>query len=329
MKKLLSILFAFLFLAIPAFSQNDANKPYYAEDKIDARIVEAIQAIRLEPNNAQLYLKRANLYRLKQDGEAVSSDVTKALGISPNDMSIQFTAVRLLYELPGQCEQALAIINATIANNPKSDEAFEWRFRVKTCLGDLVGALDDINKAISLNPQKNIHKHNQALLQQRLAQTDKAAENFNQLIASLEQKLKAAKDANEKESLKRELMMTYISRSRIFAQSKNFDAMFADLNRAVEVHPIYPAYQTRARAYKWREMYAEAIADLTKALELDAEDASSLMARGEVYFLMRKFPEAIADYQQILKINNGMERLAESRIEAAKQKMQEDKNRQK
>lgn len=329
MKKLLSIFFAFLSLVIPAFSQNDSNKPYYAEDKLDADIVEITKAIRLEPNNPQLYLKRANLYRLRRDAEAVSGDVGKAIGISPNDLSIQFTAVYLLYELPGRCEQALAIINTTIANNPKSDEAFEWRFRVKTCLGDLVGALDDINTAISLNPQKSIYKHNQALLQQKLAQTDKALENFNQLIASLEQKLKAAKDANEKENLKRELMMTYFSRSRIFAKNENFDAMFADLNRAVEVHPIHYAYRTRAKAYKWREMYAEAVADLTRALELDAEDADLLMNRGDVYFLMRKFPEAIADYGQILKINRGMERLAESRIVLAKQKMQEDTKPQK
>ncbi|HSK71230.1 MAG TPA: tetratricopeptide repeat protein [Pyrinomonadaceae bacterium] len=329
MKKHLLAFLAFICCVVPAFSQNDAGKPYYAEDKIDAQILEAGKAIQLEPNNPQLYLKRAHLYRLKQNAEAVSSDVTKALGLSPDDISIQFDAVRLLYEFPGKCQQALAIINSAIANNPKNDEAFDWRFRVKTCLGDLVGALDDINTAISLNPQNSGYKNNQASLQQRLGQTDNAVENFNQWIASLEQKLKAAKDTNEKENLKRELMMTYFSRSRIFAKNENFEAMLADLNRAVEVNPTHYAYQIRARAYKGRKMYAEAVADLTKAIELNAEDAGLLMDRGDVYFLMRKFPEAIADYERILKINTGMERLAEMRISAAKQKMQENVNQPK
>lgn len=329
MKKHLLAFLAFLCCFVSVLGQNDAGKPYYTEDNTDAQILEAGKAIQLEPNNPQLYLKRAHLYRLKQDAKAVSSDVAKALGLNPNDISIQFDAVRLLYELPEQCEQALAIINSTIANNPKNDEAFEWRFRVKTCLGDLVGALDDINTAISLNPQKTVYKNNQALLQQRLGQTDNAVENFNQLIASLEQNLKAAKDANERENLRRELMMTYFSRSRIFAKNENFDAMFTDLNRAVEIHPIHYAYRTRAQAFKWRKMYAEAISDLTKAIELDAESAGLLMDRGDVYFLMRKFPEAIADYEQTIKSNSGMEKLAEMRIAQAKQKMQESVNQPK
>jgi len=329
MKKLLPILFAFLLFAVQAFAQTVADKPYYTEDKIAAEIAEVTKAIALEPNNAQLYLKRANLYRLRGNAEAVASDVGKAVAISPNDLQIQFTAVRLLYEFQPKCEQALAIINTAIANNPKSDEAFGWRYRVKTCLGDLTGALDDINKAVELNPQSTIHKSNQAFIQQRLAQTDNALENFNKLIESLEQKLKAAKDKNETENLKRELMMTYFSRSRVFAKSENFESMFADLNRAVEVYPIHYAYQTRARAYKWRKMYTESLNDLNKAIELNAEDAGIIFDRAELYFVMQKYPEAIKDYEQILKLNMGMERLAETRIADAKQKMQETANQPK
>lgn len=319
MKKTLLSICVSLVLGVFAFGQNDANKPYYIEDKIDADIVEATKAISAQPNDAQLYLKRANRYRLRQNAEAVSSDVTKAIGISPNDVSIQFFAVRMLYELPEKCTQALAIINSTIANHPKNDEAYDWRFRVKTCLGDLTGALDDINTAIALNPQNTIYKNNQALLQQKLSNSDKALENFNQLIASLEQKLKGAKD----DRIKIDLMMTYFSRSRILAKIEKFDAMQAVLNRAVEVNPIQYAYQTRARAYKWRQMYAEALADLTKAIELDDNESSVVFDRAEIYFLQKKFPEAIRDYELVLKLNNGLEQLAEKRIADAKQKMNE------
>lgn len=312
-------------------SRSEKAKPIYIEDKIDAEIAEITKALELEPNNSDLYLKRAYSYRLKHAAELVSSDVIKALSINPRDISVQLRAVRLLSDVE-RCEHALAIINTTIADNPKNDEAFDLRFRVKTCLGDTIGALDDVNKALSLNPQSSMYRTNQALTLQKLGESGKAAENFDQLVNLLEQKLKNAKEKEEKnwvqkeeiEKFKRELSMTYISRSRTFANSKNYEAMFADLNRAVEVNPMHYTYQTRAKAYKWRSMYAEAIADLTKAIELDNEAAGLLMDRGEVYFLMQKFPEAITDYEQVVKLNRGLEQIAEKRISSAKQKMQQN-----
>ncbi|MEJ7699587.1 MAG: hypothetical protein WKF71_08095 [Pyrinomonadaceae bacterium] len=127
----------------------------------------------------------------------VSSDVIKALGINPRDISVQLRAVRLLSDVE-RCEHALAIINTTIADNPKNDEAFDLRFRVKTCLGDTIGALDDVNKALSLNPQSSMYRTNQALTLQKLGESGKAAENFDQLVNLLEQKLKNAKEKEEK-----------------------------------------------------------------------------------------------------------------------------------
>lgn len=323
-----AVFFLVLAFCAAAFGQTvPSDKTYPSEDRLEAQIADATKAIQAEPNNARLYLKRADFYRFQNDEAALVADVERALGISPNDLQVQFQAVRLLYELPGRCEQALAIINTAVADNPKSAEAFEWRFRVKTCLNDLVGALDDINTALALNPQNSVYKTNQAIMQQRLAQTDAAVENFNEQIAALEEKLKTAKNAGEIKRLKIDLMMTYFSRSRLYAQAKNFDAMFADLNRAVEANPIQPAFQTRAKAYRWREMYAEAINDLTRAIELNDDDASSWMDRGEVYFLMKKFPEAIRDYEQVVKLASGLERIAERRIEDAKQMSKDNRTK--
>lgn len=332
MKKLLLIFLAFLFFSVSTFSQTETRsgetKPIALEDRNNAKIAELTKFIELEPNNWRLYLQRANLYRFKQDADAVSGDVTKALGLNPNDITVQFTAVHLLFEVQ-RCEQALAIVNSTIAVDPKNDQAFEWRFRVKTCLGDLIGALDDINTAVALNPQSSIHRTNQALLLKKLGESDKSARNFDQLVASLEQKLKKATENEEVEKLKRELSMTYTQRSRTFADNKNYDAMFADLNRAVEVNPAYYVYQLRSRAYKRQKMFVEAVADLTKALELSDNDSSLLMDRGDIYFLMQKYAEAIADYEQVVKLKSGLEQIAARRISQAKQKMQENSNQPK
>jgi tetratricopeptide (TPR) repeat protein len=187
------IFLTFLTCSVFGFGQADTKTrsekaKSVQEDSIDAQITEVTKAIELEPNNPNLYLKRAYSYRLKHAAELVSSDVIKALGINPRDISVQLRAVLLLSDVE-RCEHALAIINTTIADNQKNDEAFDWRFRVKTCLGDTTGALDDVNKALSLNPQSSVYRTNQAMTLRKLGEAGKAAENFDKLVNSLEQKL--------------------------------------------------------------------------------------------------------------------------------------------
>ena len=84
-------------------------------------------------------------------------------------------------------------------------------------------------------------------------------------------------------------------------------------------------YQMRADFYAKQKLYNEAVADLTKAIETDsAQDAGMFLRRGDVYYSMQKYAEAIKDYEQVLKQKSGLEKFAERKIASAKQKMQEN-----
>ena len=49
--------------------------------------------------------------------------------------------------------------------------------------------------------------------------------------------------------------------------------------------------------------YEQAIADLTKLLELVTSNTFALKYRGETYFMMEKYEESLADLNKLLEIN--------------------------
>ena len=49
--------------------------------------------------------------------------------------------------------------------------------------------------------------------------------------------------------------------------------------------------------------YEQALADLTKLLEFDTNDAFSLRYRGETYYMTKKYEESLTDLNKLLKIN--------------------------
>ena len=49
--------------------------------------------------------------------------------------------------------------------------------------------------------------------------------------------------------------------------------------------------------------YEQALADFTKLLEFETNDAFALRYRGETYYMMRKYDESLADLIQLLEVN--------------------------
>ena len=49
--------------------------------------------------------------------------------------------------------------------------------------------------------------------------------------------------------------------------------------------------------------YDEALADFTRAIELDPEDAWTIASRGETYRLMGRYDEALADFTRAIELD--------------------------
>ena len=103
------------------------------------------------------------------------------------------------------------------------------------------------------------------------------------------------------------LPFAYTNRGTAYANKKMQTEAMADLTKAIELKPDYTAaYYDRARIYAMQNKHAEAVADLTKAI--DASKSGTIQAlyyknRGLSYGAMSKFDEAKADFQKAKQID--------------------------
>lgn len=101
----------------------------------------------------------------------------------------------------------------------------------------------------------------------------------------------------------------YYERGLIHEQNKRFAEALADYSKAIELDSrITEAYFSRSSIYAGhpsldKRDYAKAVADLTKILGIDPEDYSARINRALAYESLREYDKAIADYTQLIEGN--------------------------
>lgn len=147
---------------------------------------------------------------------------------------------------------------------------------------------------------------------------------FNQGNTYLSQKLwnnaiseftKAIEQAIKLESLiglKPTLADAYIQRGRSYTQRGHFsseetdyDKAIADCTKAMEIDPNNAeAYVVRADAYGGKSRYDLAIFDCTDALELVPDNAYAYFLRGVSYAILNMTNEALDDFREFLTLSD-------------------------
>jgi tetratricopeptide (TPR) repeat protein len=95
-----------------------------------------------------------------------------------------------------------------------------------------------------------------------------------------------------------------MSRARAYKSKGDYDRAIADYTKAIEIEPkdTY-AYRYRSEIYLERRDYDLAIADLGKLIELSPNDASPYMSRARAYKSKGDYDRAIAEYSKALEID--------------------------
>ena len=122
------------------------------------------QAIKQEPHNVKLYLKRAAAEDIEGMADEFFEDYTKATKLAPNTAEFYYAKSHLTYSFseeesdniidvgPSKKQklEALDYANKAIELDPYYAAAYDWRAFLKKELEDYQGALEDHNKAIEL-----------------------------------------------------------------------------------------------------------------------------------------------------------------------------------
>ena len=191
-------------------------------------------------------------------------------------------------------------------------------------------AVAEYTKAIQINKNFAEAYFKRGLAYDRLAQPDSAIADFTKVIelaAKDEQAarnaagayanrcmvysekrdyVRAVADCNEALKLKPDFGIAYLYRADSnLSLGKNFQAIL-DYSKAIDIAPSFVAYHNRGLAYLRISEYRKAIADFTKAIELNGSIATAYYNRGLAYQAIGRTDLSKLDFEKAAIIRAGI-----------------------
>lgn len=261
------------------------------------KLLEADQR-RSNDRRAALLVDRARIHAEAGDLQAAASDLTEAIERSGN-YAPAFAARADLLRANEQCEVALADYVQAIRLLPNDLNLYMNRARCLVDLGEVDGALSDIDQVITAGRDREqdlvlFALRAKARLLVEKSDFDAALQGVDKAIAI------AAGDAE-----------LYVERGDIHLKKKQFDKAAADFDTAIEKAKAGPVegqvVAALARASGLSEMGrpADAEAQLNEAVALDTKDVAALKARAEFFQKAGRLKEAIADLGVVIERQPG------------------------
>lgn len=149
---------------------SDSEKRQYS-------IEDLTEMINSNPNNADAYLNRGNIYRKSDDHEKAIADYSKAIELNPKN-SVACNNRGLVYYKMKNYKSAMKDYNQAIKLNPKYADAYCNRGLVWHKLKEYRKAIEDYTKAIEINPAKKKFYKCRANSYLRLNDMDKYSEDL-------------------------------------------------------------------------------------------------------------------------------------------------------
>jgi tetratricopeptide (TPR) repeat protein len=286
------------------------------QDKQDYKgaIAEYDKAIALNPEYVQAYDKRALSRSILGDNQGAVSDYTQVIELNPKDYGSYFNRgsirdklgdkkgalndfktivdfsddsslvgfskplVHRLQKPPPLLTQPLSNIFVSLGMVLEGDAKYKN--------GNYQGAIDDYDKAISLDPKYSYAYIGRGQARNRLLDEQGASEDFDRAIA-LDQKN----------------VSFYIIRGNARFYWHNQQGAINDFNKALEIDPKNAeAYYSRGYAYTLQFKRQAAINDYNKAIAINPKYAVAYFYRGNAYFNLSKYREANNDYTQVISL---------------------------
>jgi tetratricopeptide (TPR) repeat protein/V8-like Glu-specific endopeptidase len=295
------------------------------------------KAIELESNDAFLYNIKGNiLTKLKRYSEAIAVS-EKAIAINPNPYFYYDRGIA--YYLSGNKEQGIADFKQTFERNPNAANLYTIQ-AINSKIYDLT-KFDTLNAVISFKPKfvwayiarGNAHKF---FLQQSLSRADyqKAKElilnntaefsdgiegkqlektrliTLGNIHQQLEEYPQALAVYNRLIQIDPDQDSLYYERARTLYELGRYTQALVDCNRGIQLDPENANnYSGRRRVYDKLGREQEALSDLNLTIELQTKQgdrnglAINYLSRGIRSYTAKKYPQAIADFDQAIKLD--------------------------
>lgn len=207
-----------------------------------------------------------------------------------------------LFESEGLEEEALQAVDYSIQLFPGKEQSLFTRAKIYYFFENLSKALQDINKAIELNNQKNnaAYFHLRGLIYYQMENPQKARTEFDKAIG-----------------LDPENASYYYERAFASADINNYAEALADMNKAMsmDAETKVPYLIARANFYNQLGQFDKALADCEEIMLKSRDQAIVYYQRGLARIGLKNYSAAITDFTRAIQL--------EPDFTDARQKLQE------
>jgi tetratricopeptide (TPR) repeat protein len=281
------------------------------------------QAIKSSPDNIKAYAKRGLAYYVSGELENALQDYNRVIELDPLNSSAYYHRGQVHYD-SGDLAAAAADFTKAIELDPGQAGAYHYRGRIFYSHNELAQAIADYNQAIELEPDDlevyldrgdaYYRSFVSAYLNQEATYTN--SRDLREALADFEWYLMfAPPDAPDQErvlalieELRSELTLSdsleaLLDQRRIEAQLFELEQAVADYTRAITADPDdAEIYYKRGVAYAGLGDHRRAVADYTSALEVSPDLIEAYVKRAEAYSGLGDQEQAIADYTRAIEL---------------------------
>ncbi|MCC5640327.1 tetratricopeptide repeat protein [Nostoc sp. CHAB 5844] len=277
-------------------SLNEANQLFIEQQNIDyiklghdclvkGEYTDAIanynQALKLHPQDAEIYYKRGLSYYQLGDYEEAIADYSQAIQINLNDAKLYIKRGLANYQL-GDYAAAIDDYSQAIRLNPNVAVAYKNRADARSHLGDNQGAIEDYTQALKINPNYALTYQNRGMARYFLG---------------YQQSFTKAIKMNPHDAI------AYKNRGNARADIGDYEGAIDDYTQVIAINPHdASAYYNRGNARYDLGDNAGAFEDYTQAIQINHNYADAYYNRGNVQSEIGDKQAAIADFQKAVEL---------------------------
>lgn len=294
-----------------AFAHSDNGDFVYA-------LADHNESIRVDPDNAALFVSRGWVYFNIGQHERALSDYNRAIDLAPRsavplvnrgllfaqtgpneralqdfDQAVQLenTNVLALYSRGefllrrGKFDEAQQDFARVLAQDSLNVQALVGRGLVSAALGNFDSAIRDYDVALRLAPSTGMAYYNRGLAYYYKADHLRARVDFDKAL-----------------ELKPQEGAIWIARGNLNFDAKEYSRAVSDYNNAIELRPTATVLAARATARLIIGQISGAIEDFSRAIQLSPEYHYAWYQRGIAYTRLRSDSAAVADFSRALEI---------------------------
>jgi Tfp pilus assembly protein PilF len=204
----------------------------------------------------------------------------------PEKVSIAYTNLGSAYQKTGQYDKAMENYDKAITLDPHDYLAYTNRGVIFDRLGQFDKALESYNKAVISNPGDYKAYFNRGLTYDKMGRIAEAIEEF-QIATRLNMPdpMIAA--------------WAYNNLGILYSKAGMYDRSIAAFNISISLEPNNPyTYNNRGFTYAYSGQYEMAVDDFSKAILLDKNYGNAYFHRGDAYLRLGNRELAISDFRQ-------------------------------